>query len=63
MQCYYVTGDADFILIVLAKDRQDFDEFMQSLFFNDSNVKYFKTNTSVLVLLFSYGLISIRNYK
>ncbi|WP_257721025.1 Lrp/AsnC ligand binding domain-containing protein [Colwellia sp. MT41] len=62
MQCYYVTGEADFILIVLAKDMQDFDEFTQSVF-NDSNVKYFKTNTYVLVLLFSYCLISIRNYK
>ncbi|WP_231733027.1 Lrp/AsnC ligand binding domain-containing protein [Colwellia sp. MT2012] len=32
MQCYYVTGEADFILIVLAKDMQDFDEFTQSFF-------------------------------
>ncbi|WP_143760118.1 Lrp/AsnC ligand binding domain-containing protein [Colwellia marinimaniae] len=32
LQCYYVTGEADFILIVLAKDMQDFDEFTQSFF-------------------------------
>ena len=43
-QCYYITGEADFILIVIAKDMLDFDNFTQSLFFNDNNVKHFKTS-------------------
>ncbi len=43
-QCYYITGEADFILIVTAKDMLDFDTFTQSLFFNDNNVKHFKTS-------------------
>jgi len=43
-QCYYVTGDADFILIVTAKDMEDFDEFTQQMFFADSNVLHFKTS-------------------
>jgi DNA-binding Lrp family transcriptional regulator len=43
-QCYYITGEADFILIVTAKDMMDFDQFTQSIFFNDNNVKHFKTS-------------------
>ncbi|MFT4938253.1 MAG: Lrp/AsnC family leucine-responsive transcriptional regulator [Paraglaciecola sp.] len=43
-QCYYVTGEADFILIVTAKDMEDFDEFTQQMFFADSNVLHFKTS-------------------
>jgi len=43
-QCYYVTGEADFILIVTAKDMEDFDEFTQQMFFDDSNVRHFKTS-------------------
>ena len=43
-QCYYITGEADFILIVMAKDMQDIDQFTQSIFFNDNNVKHFKTS-------------------
>jgi len=43
-QCYYVTGEADFILIVTAKDMEDFDNFTQQMFFADSNVLHFKTS-------------------
>ncbi len=43
-QCYYVTGEADFILITTAKDMEDFDEFTQQMFFDDSNVRHFKTS-------------------
>ncbi|MFT6734349.1 MAG: DNA-binding Lrp family transcriptional regulator [Polaribacter sp.] len=30
-QCYYVTGEADFILIVTAKDMADFEDFTKRL--------------------------------
>lgn len=43
-QCYYVTGEADFILIVTAQDMEDFDKFTQQMFFADSNVLHFKTS-------------------
>ena len=43
-QCYYITGEADFILIVTAKDMTDFDDFTKRLFFADSNVLHFKTS-------------------
>ncbi len=43
-QCYYVTGEADFIMIVTAKDIESFDAFTQNMFFDDSNVRRYKTS-------------------
>ncbi len=42
-QCYYITGDADFALIALARDMKDFEALTQRLFFEVSNVKRFRT--------------------
>ena len=42
-QCYYITGEADFALIVLAKDMQHFQELTHKLFFDDPNIKRFRT--------------------
>ncbi len=43
-QCYYITGDADFALIALAKDMEDFQKLTQKLFFDDQNIKRFRTS-------------------
>ena len=43
-QCYYITGEADFGLIALAKEMQDFQELTQRLFFDDANIKKFRTS-------------------
>lgn len=43
-QCYYVTGESDFVLIVIAKDMADFETFTRRLFFDDENIRYFKTS-------------------
>ena len=43
-QCYYITGEADFSLIVLARDMEDLQELTQHLFLDDSNVKRFRTS-------------------
>ncbi|TQV80371.1 Lrp/AsnC family transcriptional regulator [Denitrobaculum tricleocarpae] len=43
-QCYYITGEADFALIVLARDMADFESLTQRLFFDDTNVKRFRTS-------------------
>lgn len=43
-QCYYVTGDADFCLICTAKDMTDFEGLTQRLFFEDTNVRRFRTS-------------------
>lgn len=44
MQCYYVTGSADFILVLTAKDMKDYEDFTRRYFFQQSNVSRFRTN-------------------
>jgi len=43
-QCYYVTGGADFILVISARSMEDYNEFTQKTFFNNGNIKGFTTN-------------------
>ncbi len=43
-QCYYITGEADFALIAMAKNMEQYQELIQRLFFNDTNVKRFRTS-------------------
>ena len=43
-QCYYITGEADFALIVLARDMKEYQDLIQRLFFDDRNVKRFRTS-------------------
>ncbi len=43
-QCYYVTGDFDFVLIVLTQDVERFKLLTHRLFFDNSNVKRFRTS-------------------
>jgi len=42
-QCYYITGEADFALIALARDMMEYQTLTQRLFFDDTNVKRFRT--------------------
>ncbi len=44
LQCYYITGEADFALIAMAKNMEQYQELIQRLFFNDTNVKRFRTS-------------------
>ncbi|SNT22903.1 Lrp/AsnC family transcriptional regulator [Antarctobacter heliothermus] len=46
-QCYYITGEADFALIALAKDMEDYQALTERLFFADSNVKRFRTSVAM----------------
>jgi DNA-binding Lrp family transcriptional regulator len=43
-QCYYITGEADFAMVVLGKDVEDFERLTHRLFFEDNNVKRFRTS-------------------
>ncbi|MEM7426688.1 MAG: Lrp/AsnC family transcriptional regulator [Pseudomonadota bacterium] len=43
-QCYYITGEADFAAIALARDMDDFQQLTQRLFFDDPNIKRFRTS-------------------
>ena len=38
-QCYYITGEADFALVALASDMDEYQRLIQRLFFDDKNVQ------------------------
>lgn len=42
-QCYYVTGDCDFVLVFLVRDMDQYVALTRSLFHGNNNVKSFKT--------------------
>ena len=42
-QCYYVTGDADFVLVVIVPNMAAYEAFTRRLFFGNANVKHFRT--------------------
>jgi Lrp/AsnC family transcriptional regulator, leucine-responsive regulatory protein len=42
-QAWYITGDADFTMVVTALDMDDFDATMERLLSQNKNVKRFKT--------------------
>jgi Lrp/AsnC family leucine-responsive transcriptional regulator len=43
MQCYYVTGDADFVLVVTARDMADYEAFTLRHIVDNPNVRRFQT--------------------
>ena len=43
-QCYYVTGDTDFIVIVLVRDMADYESFTREHLLSDPNVRRFTTH-------------------
>ncbi|WP_027525914.1 Lrp/AsnC family transcriptional regulator [Bradyrhizobium sp. Ec3.3] len=42
-QCYYITGDMDFMLVISIASMRDYEELTKRLFFENHNVKHFKT--------------------
>jgi Lrp/AsnC family leucine-responsive transcriptional regulator len=43
MSGYYVTGEADFLLLVTATDMQDYERFTRRFFYENPDIKGFKT--------------------
>lgn len=43
-QCYYTTGEADFVLILTVQDIHEYEQFTQENFFDESNISRFKTS-------------------
>ncbi|MER9493223.1 Lrp/AsnC family transcriptional regulator [Mesorhizobium sp. M0006] len=42
-QCYYVTGEADFILVITVSDMGAYEALTRKLFFDSKNVRKFRT--------------------
>ena len=43
MQCYYVTGDYDYVLVATFKDMEEYEVFTKKYFLNNSNIKRFSS--------------------
>ncbi len=43
MTGFYVTGDADFVLVVTARDMEDYEQFTRRFFYENADIKSFKT--------------------
>jgi Lrp/AsnC family transcriptional regulator, leucine-responsive regulatory protein len=43
MSGYYVTGEADFILLISAKNMDDYESFTRKFFYENNDIKGFKT--------------------
>jgi Lrp/AsnC family transcriptional regulator, leucine-responsive regulatory protein len=44
MQCYYITGNSDFLLILSATDMADYEAFTRRHFFAEENIAKFRTS-------------------
>ena len=53
-QCYYVTGDADFVLIVNVVDMQEYEAFTNRFLFENRNVRRFQTMLVMNKVKFTY---------
>ena len=42
-QCYYVTGQADFVLVLTARSMEAYDAFVERFLFSNRNVRRFET--------------------
>lgn len=42
-QCHYVTGEADFILVVIVASMAAYEDFTRRMFFDGANIKKFRT--------------------
>ncbi len=42
-QCYYVTGEADFVLVILVPSMAAYEALTKRLFFGNNNVRRFRT--------------------
>jgi Lrp/AsnC family leucine-responsive transcriptional regulator len=43
-QCYYVTGTTDFVLILNARNMQDYEAFTRRHFYDNPNIQRFQTD-------------------
>lgn len=56
MQCYYVTGTYDFVLIVNTKDMRHYEEFSKKQLMDNPNVKHFYTHVAMDKVKLGFGI-------
>lgn len=56
-QCYQVTGEIDFVLLVTVQDMQEYEQFCQRHLYSEPNMKNFKTHISMNRIKFDTSAI------
>lgn len=56
MSAYYVTGEADFVLTVSARDMAEYEAFTRRFFYEQPEVKIFKTTVVMDRIKVSFSL-------
>lgn len=56
MQCYYVTGTYDFVIIVNAEDMRQYEAFTKKWLMDNPNVKHFYTHVVMDKVKVGYGI-------
>ncbi|UUC44685.1 Lrp/AsnC family transcriptional regulator [Flavobacterium cerinum] len=46
-QCYYVTGETDFVLVIISPSMHDYEQLTRRLFFSNKNIKSFRTSVAL----------------
>lgn len=46
-QCFYVTGQADFVLIITSKNMLEYEQLTKKLFFVDNNIQKFHSTVAM----------------
>jgi Lrp/AsnC family leucine-responsive transcriptional regulator len=54
-QCYVVTGEADFILIVIVPDLETYNQFVEERFYGNRNVRKFRSVITLQRAKFEVG--------
>jgi len=44
VQCYFISGEVDYLLVIHVKDMNHYDEFTRRVFVKDANIKMYKSN-------------------
>jgi Lrp/AsnC family leucine-responsive transcriptional regulator len=44
MQCYFVSGDTDYLMVIHVSDMNHYNEFARRVFANEANIKMFRSS-------------------
>lgn len=44
LQCYFVSGDTDYFLVIQVEDMQDYNDFARRVFASEPNIKVFRSS-------------------
>lgn len=55
-QCYFVTGETDYLLIVVVRDMDHYNDFVRSVLAQEHNIKRFRSSFNLQRIKFDTGI-------